>query len=192
MDVYLAGKIDKNDWRCSIFQKNKACALPSTKEPDMQEMLSYKVPVPDLDVNIIGPFFLSCDHGCYHGNETHGVGLGKTTCQIENKPFTPEDVSDICKYQIKERAEAVFAYINDKSCYGTLFELGYAHALDIPVIILWDNPNLKRAMWFANESADVSLTLNKDEKGYSISYRNKAMASQDWNWIEEFAKRIVC
>ena len=44
----------------------------------------------------------------------------------------------------------MFAYINSDECYGTLYEIGYAKALGKPVLIVFDNGQRCKKMWFIN------------------------------------------
>ena len=53
----------------------------------------------DNDITIVGPFFLSCDHSCYHGQNSHGVGLNHYyedgtpyDCYGEEDSFTEKEV----------------------------------------------------------------------------------------------------
>lgn len=64
--VYFAGKIDKNDWRHDILPGLRDSGYPlgelkSPKELDREEFI------------YTGPFFMSCDHGCCHGENSHGI-----------------------------------------------------------------------------------------------------------------------
>lgn len=146
--VYLAGKIAPYDWR------HRFCYYRGVPgEPE------YIAAGCTIDVNdnltITGPFFISCDHGCYHGDGKHGVGAVNSFHSDEwggcmGNFFTRDDVLNICKGQI-DRAEIVFAYINQDDCYGTLAEIGYAHALRKDIVIVFSNDRLKKEMWFADK-----------------------------------------
>jgi nucleoside 2-deoxyribosyltransferase len=54
-----------------------------------------------------------------------------------------------------EASDFVFAYIDSWSCFGTLCEIGYAHAKRIPVVIYFASKELQEDMWFAAECADI-------------------------------------
>ena len=148
--VYLAGKIRKYDWRSGFHRIN-------VYEPDTNsasKLAEFYVDVNE-ELTVTGPFFISCDHGCYHGSSSHGVGAVDSLHSDEwggcmGNFFTRDDVFNICKRQI-DRAEIVFAYIDQNDCYGTLAEIGYAHAKGKEIIIVFDNPDLKREMWFADK-----------------------------------------
>jgi len=139
--VYFAGPINMNDWR------NRFCyyrGLPGDSEA-ITSGFQYKA---NDNITITGPFFISCDHGCYHGEGQHGMGAANGGCM--GNYFTRNDVFNICKAQIN-RAEIVFAYICCKDCYGTIAEIGYAHAIGKDVIVIFSDTELKEEMWFVDQ-----------------------------------------
>lgn len=145
--VYLAGKIRANGWRELIC--GYRCGLD----------LDIDNPYEELEVNInltiTGPFFISCDHGCYHGDESHGVGAeriinGERCDGCLGNFFTKNEVFNICKSQI-DKSEIVFAYIDCLDCFGTLAEIGYAHAKEKTIIIQFSSDMLKETMWFIDK-----------------------------------------
>lgn len=146
--VYLAGKILLNDWRNRFYYCRHAL--------DPEEIAAgFTVPV-DNNLSIAGPFFISCDHGCYHGDGKHGVGAVDSLHSDHEwggcmgNYYTRDDVLNICKSQI-DRAEIVFAYINSNDCYGTLAEIGYAHAKGKDIVIAFSDKKLKTEMWFVDK-----------------------------------------
>ena len=151
--VYLAGKIKPNDWRNQFFDMRDsffACDVNGKKENLLNSLEYYK-----NDIYINGPFFLSCDHSCYHGPESHGM---RGSCYGE-RSFTEKDVNYICLKQI-ENCDILFAYINDKTCYGTLSEIGYAKALGKKILLLFDDGKLLKEMWFIKQMADEVEYMN--------------------------------
>ena len=126
-----------------------------------------------------GPFFICCDHGCYHGSESHGVGA-YTEKEIDNDSgITPERCSgegvpaglvpQICESQIMD-SNFLFAYIDSSTCYGTLYEIGYAKAMGIQVAVMFANPDLKRDMWFISESANIVTGMRLKRKPGAKKY----------------------
>ena len=162
--VYLAGKIGHHGWREKIVQRIDD--LPGeiyTKDPSM----TY------IDcLYTTGPFFICCDHGCYHGTESHGVGAYSDNDFDTDHGFYPdlccgpgvpsELVPIICKNQIVS-SDFVFAYIDSDTCYGTLCEIGFAVGKGIPVVTMFANEELRKSMWFVAELADVVI----DHEGYA-------------------------
>ena len=153
-NIYLAGKISACDWRQELIDiRNNFCGN--------EKFLIREGYVLDYndDITIVGPFFLSCDHCCYHGDNSHGVGLNNYyedgapyDCYGEDDLFTEKEVYNICIEQIK-KSDIVFAYIDESSCYGTLFELGYAASIGKDIIILYDYKFPSNDMWFINRAA---------------------------------------
>lgn len=153
-NIYLAGKISSCDWRQELID------IRNNFWGDEKFLIreGYSLDYND-DITIVGPFFLSCDHGCYHGDNSHGVGLNNYyedgtpyDCYGENDLFTEKEVYNICIEQIK-KSDIVFAYIDETSCYGTLFELGYAASIGKDIIILYDYKFPSNDMWFINRAA---------------------------------------
>ena len=161
--VYLAGKIAPNDWR------NRFCYYRGI--PEHPEDIPYGSIIVKDNITITGPFFISCDHGCYHGDGKHGVGAVNSLHSDEwggcmGNYYTRDDVLNICKGQI-DKAEIVFAYINCNDCYGTLAEIGYAHAKGKDIVIAFSNEKLRQEMWFADKmqqrTGDVSERWIKEQ-----------------------------
>lgn len=80
MKIYLAGKIAKNDWRHDIVNDLRGAGDVHS------EIESYNLgdkcwPILRQSIlgkhDYVGPYFVACDHGCYHGDSSHGVGVGE-------------------------------------------------------------------------------------------------------------------
>jgi hypothetical protein len=162
--VYLAGKIRCNGWREKIA---------NIRDHSINQYETKPILV-NASLTIMGPFFISCDHGCYHGDRTHGVGLNKYCKDVdgtlyhfgccgngEQPPFTECDVLDICKSQI-DAAEIVFAYIDCTDCFGTLAEIGYAHAKGKTIIIKFASDQLKKDMWFIDKMQQITCNVSNE------------------------------
>lgn len=138
--VYLAGKISRYDWRHRFGYQHSI-----SDNPEYLKNI-YCAPACD-ELKITGPFFIACDHGCYHGEESHGIGASEGGCM--GHFYSRKDVLEICKSQI-DRAEILFAYIDCRDCYGTLAEIGYAHAKGKDIVIVFSDFELKKEMWFVD------------------------------------------
>jgi len=147
--AYLAGKIQEHGWRESFYYCGFYEQMPPNELAERCENVSNKL-------TVTGPFFISCDHGCYHGDGSHGVGAVSSIYSDEEwggcmgNYFSRDDVLSICKRQI-DRADIVFAYIDCEDCFGTLAEIGYAHAQGKDLLIKFANENLRKEMWFADK-----------------------------------------
>lgn len=153
--AYLAGAIKKNDWRNNFIHYRG--------EPhDPRDIGNGYIAHVNNNLSITGPFFIACDHGCYHGDTKHGVGavssLHPSSEEVEEGEwggcmgnyYTKDDVLNICKEQI-DKADIVFAYIDCDDCYGTLAEIGYAHAKGKDIVIVFGKNAPKDEMWFASK-----------------------------------------
>lgn len=126
--VYLAGKIAPHDWRQSIAAENQVDDVIGDWVPPLP------VPTKFEGVQYVGPFFVGCDHGCSHGNDTHGQGGG--CLDFGHRDRTAQQ----CLDQIRA-ADLVYAWLDDlqpspqSTAYGTLVEVGYALALEKPVVV---------------------------------------------------------
>lgn len=173
--IYLAGKIQSDGWRQSIVDIRNSL-VGYQNDYDKQELINvFKRGF--LRFNnyylIKGPFFISCDHSCYHGDGSHGVGINipcKYGCYGE-KLLTEQEVIDICKYQI-EHSDIIFAFINDDTCYGSLWEIGYAKALGKKIITVFDTNKRQKDMWFISETSDCTFNLEQ----FSVINENKILA----------------
>lgn len=120
--VYCAGKIAKNDWRHTLF-------------PGLRDAVdTYGAEGPDRfpevgptrgEFEYCGPYFLSCDHGCYHGDSEHGIGALGAECGVEGE--TGVKVPLLCN-QWLQRSEVLFVWLDDPTAYGTITEIGMAYA----------------------------------------------------------------
>lgn len=122
--VYLAGKIGKNDWRHRLVPNLRAHVWADG--PIQTEAFSY-----------VGPFFVSCDHGCSHYPSSHGAS---SVVECGQWQFTHEEIIDNNNAAL-ENADLVFAYITDTDCYGTLIEIGWALQKGIRVVLAFA-PNM--------------------------------------------------
>lgn len=119
-NVYLAGKIAQNDWRGGIVKNLRNCF----DNDDLDHNICHGISKSIFDLHTYtGPFFISCDHGCSHGPDTHGVA--NSCCSDGNR--TREQVVRACMQGIRG-STLMFAWIDCITCYGTLSEIGYFSA----------------------------------------------------------------
>jgi hypothetical protein len=106
--IYIAGKIAKNDFRHIL--------VPLLRGHDAKDGS-----IDCGDFTYVGPFFTSCDHGCYHRPGSHGAagyGCGDLVA-------TQREVFDRNQAALTS-ADLLFAFIEATDCHGTLFEIGWA------------------------------------------------------------------
>lgn len=159
--VYLAGKIGKNDWRHDIFLDLRN-AESNTFEIDIVDSCKY-----------VGPFFVGCDHGCFHGDTTHGRGIGKETCtgnhSKKNEDMMRTQLVKQCHNWIQS-ADFIFCWIDSATAFGTLVEIGMAYSLNIPIFMVGDielkNMNFMQELWFARYAATQMIYAESAHKGW--------------------------
>lgn len=201
--IYLAGKISSvRDWRGMIMGNYyRVCSIDdydrihNGKNKAIDYLANEAIEeIPGIEnTYITGPFFISCDHSCYHGANSHGLGLHQIGCnEGDDLVFGDWQVKWICLRQI-DRADFLFAYIDSPDCYGTLHEIAYAQAKGKPTVIVFATPELRQQMWF---SCADSLELTKDECKYDsvisqkMGYESCLMGSEMTKNVHTLLKRI--
>ena len=134
--IYFAGKITPNCWRHDLIPSFRS-ATSSGGSKDCGTFFCA------------GPFFVSCDHQCRHGDTSHGVlGIG---CESEIQE-TRDKVFEKNQKAL-ESADLVFAYIDASDCFGTLVELGWAARGGIPIFIVFGPAVDFNEFWYAQQLA---------------------------------------
>ena len=149
--VYAVGKISQNGWRNQLFS-----IVDWVDDVDHPEGTPWpaETRIKDLPGAVyVGPHFLSDDHGCYHGSNTHGVSAGGAACGDAYRGLNRPEVARRCLEAV-DRSTHVFAWIDDPTAYGSLVELGYARALGKQTHIYMsdERPDLAD-LWFAGQVA---------------------------------------
>lgn len=175
MKIYLAGKIGKNDWRHAIVRDlHITCADFSRETFENWPILVGAI---FERHEYTGPYFIACNHGCYHGDNQHGVGRSTGGCSDD----APKDgqIVALCQAAIRQ-SDLVFAWLDTTDAYGTLIEIGYALALGIRVAI--SAPERQRDLWFAYASSNAFIPAQSPEEGLGIAIRQyfKGMAYRDY------------
>ncbi len=111
---YLAGKIGKNDWRHTL--------VPGLRGHEWGDGL-----IETDDSIYVGPFFRSCDHGCFHGRASHGAYNEEGCFGNGDAPHSRQDIIRNNNAAM-DSADLIFVYINALDCFGTLVEIGRATA----------------------------------------------------------------
>lgn len=150
MKIYLAGKVEKNDWRHTAVRGIDEVCFDLYYNPCQEWPILPRAIADKYDY--CGPYFISCDHGCSHEKNSHGYGKGcganfdiELYDHVNGTEASRVHVTIECKKAIKA-SDVVFAWIDDLTAYGTLFELGYATALGKKIYLylkkeIPENPN---------------------------------------------------
>lgn len=158
MKIYLAGKINGNEWRREILGD------PESWPDEIQDAIRVDGVWPVFRGVIggrhdyVGPYFVDCGcgHGCRcaQGPDNHGVSAEEYVHQElydDRHRYSYDEVSRLCLEAI-DRADVVFAWIDRLDVYGTIAELGYAKARQKPIWIA--GPDHLRDLWFIYTLAD--------------------------------------
>ena len=137
--IYLAGKIDKNDWRHHII-------------PQLRRHEYCLEPIRMYGFIYVGPFYKSCDHGCFHTDGSHGI-LGR---QQKHRRMAQLQVRNTC-YEAVKNCDIFILYINSRDAFGSLVEVGWAQALGKKIVVIYApgiaTPN-DNDFWFCSVGAD--------------------------------------
>lgn len=148
--VYLAGKIAKNDWRHEVVEGLREAIQ------DHDDYQSVQIPTEAYFIanraRYTGPFFISDDHGCAHGDSSHGNGPGGCI-RVDHRPSAYRvKVAERCKRGI-EAADHFFAWLDDLTAYGTLVEVGIAVGLGKRIWLYGPAAEGLDDLWFASHIA---------------------------------------
>lgn len=145
--VYLAGKISANGWRHRLV-------------PNLRDSTWNARPLKFKNLLYTGPFFVSCDHACYHGPTGHGaLSTQSEECSPSLRTLSRGDVHRHCLKAIDE-SDVLLAWINEHKCYGTVAEIQYALTTGKKVVVAFA-PNM--ASREINEFWFISINAHKVE-----------------------------
>lgn len=138
-NVYLAGKITNDSWRDELvdgYSSENDGVVYRAWELEDEEPLNWQtipkaLPIPDgRRLNLTGPFWLPLDGSGGHGSADDNLGEHCCGYPGQHGEFLPNpSLLSRIKAAIGE-SDLIFAWIDRLDCYGTLVELGYAHALN--------------------------------------------------------------
>lgn len=180
VNIYFAGKISKNDWREKITNFDVGNVLDGSYEGSLQ--LRNGVDIGDGD-RYVGPFFVSCDHGCYHGPNSHGAGAGQEGCGCAH--LTRAMVHRMCLDGIR-RCDVLYAWIDSKDCFGTISEIGYAAALGKRIWIAYEKEMLSDMMR-SNIRIDCMV---RPGNGVEVFLADRRLPTHDMWFMSHFASSV--
>lgn len=150
--VYLAGKVRKNDWRGGITKKQK-------RDTDLDRDASrFDFEINNRTYSYEGPWFVSCDHGCYHGEHSHGAGANKPEEICMGRVVGEHHIYATCLHSI-DMSDIVFAWIDATDCHGTLAEIGYAYSRGKKILIGFSEEINRKEFWFIEQFSNFSGTF---------------------------------
>lgn len=143
--IYLAGKVSKTCWRHDLVGGLRG-AWSSDRAEQRQPWPILRGALPG-GYDYVGPYFVSCDHGCAHRSGTHGAGQDCSGA-FPGLDTRRMDVVNSCMRALKH-ADVVFAWIECQTCHGTLHEVGNALGLEKEVWIGCPSRAAVDELWFA-------------------------------------------
>jgi hypothetical protein len=178
LKIYFAGKIGKNDWRHKLIPGLRGAWLGTECGEivgDLNELEPVTWEQDGLTLHCTGPYFVGCDHGCFHGDTNHGQ-ISDFLCEdnaddedseveaLEEKVKRPEDLNGWLQDRERvyhrceswlARSEVIFAYIDDEGAYGTIAEI---LSTDHPTALCFSSKELLKSYWF------LAVQLKQDAK----------------------------
>ncbi|HEY1016296.1 MAG TPA: hypothetical protein VGE07_26535 [Herpetosiphonaceae bacterium] len=137
MRIYLAGKMTEPDWRAALLAPGAA--------PDVRAHVRRHRRWPILAGALFGRHDFS---GPFLMDHTEDLAPPDDP----EPPGPPGDgVRRLCCEALRQ-SDLVFAWINTQSAYGTFAELGYAHALGVPIWLA--GPRFFRELWLIYAMAE--------------------------------------
>lgn len=178
----MAGKIEQNGWRHNL--------VPHLRSYDFSNIKSSEL---IFDKYLYtGPFFIGCDHGCSHGNSTHGCGVGGEVICNEYNP-SGKEVYDSCIKQI-DQCDYVFCWLDSLDAYGTYFELGIAREKGKKIFLaisdkifpdtINKNGSAGQDLWFIRQGCG----FESDQCGHHHVFVN---VKQAWDFFEEWVDNPI-
>lgn len=135
MNLYLAGKISERDWRHDVVEdlgKHIQKWTAGTWWPVIDEVIFGKH-------GYTGPYYRKVEK---NASEELGMKPHRLCIEAVNK------------------SDMVFAWIDDPTCYATLFELGHAHGRGIYTCVAYPKNFDKSEFWFTTCCATDIITAN--------------------------------
>jgi Nucleoside 2-deoxyribosyltransferase len=155
IEVYLAGPIAKGDWRHSLVPGLRGAFGAGDDGANARTDATFELPTQTKGFSCVGPWFISCDHGCSHGPNKHGAmgGFCDDGGLRNDGPPARRSVFQANLARIR-RADAIFCLLNREEGYGSNFELGYAAALGKRIYVGFPPgfEQLRNDTWFAAQA----------------------------------------
>lgn len=138
--LYLAGKISgPTRWRDEIVPEWSTGKFSGYGEKSWPDLDLWLQPGDYKPLKFNGPWWLAED-------PKHGI---ECTCEPHNDSSIPSNAVHAIK-----ASDLVFAWIDSTDCFGTLWELGYASAINKHTAIAFRSDLDCREMWFIAQQCD--------------------------------------
>lgn len=156
LKIYLAGKIAQNDWRHDLMPGLRGAWSEYYLDPNERSGWPILRDALGPGLHYVGPFFISCDHGCAHGANSHGVEECGTPPDERGFDSTEgRRVAQLCLDAI-DGADIVLAKVR-RSAHGTIAEIGYASAMGKRVFVEYEDAASAKHAWFVGRMPGVEV-----------------------------------
>ncbi len=179
MNIYLAGKISKNDWRHGIVPGLRETLIAGDKEPtEWPTEVAFEVE--NVKHIYVGPFFMCCDHGCGHGRNEHGLGMELRGCMDALAVWGPKvhDMPWRARHEVFRRCgqairacDLFYVWLDQRDAYGTLVEIGIARMMSKKICIASPRSFDTDDFWFAVQASDRTITSENPATGLATVIR---------------------
>jgi hypothetical protein len=87
----------------------------------------------------------------------------------------PEELTALREMIVRtiRRSDLVFAWVDSLDCFGTLYELGIAHGMNIPCIVAFHTDLDVRELWLARHGATIALRAESPGQAWRRA----------WEWL---------
>ncbi len=195
-NIYMAGKIRKGDWR-EVFIPNMRKIGSSLYDQLGNAYFEWPIERMGNGHYYTGPYFVACDHGCFHGPNQHGAGArDDNNCYGGGIANTRKMVYGACRTAMI-MSNTIFAWIDSPDCYGTIAELGIAAGEYGKKVDIWiAGPQEFDDLWFVyNLAGDTTFSYDNPEGALDyflrrhdpIDYR-EYIRSDEWRETATAAK----
>lgn len=151
LKIYMAGKVlGVDDWRLGVSPSLKSGMREGTNWHQMSISKFYK----GKHV-YTGPFFRMQPRTVaedWDGGDRNSHLADTTICKAHDGTDIIRGITFESCMRAIERSDLVFAWITDRSAYGTLVEIGAAEAMGKQVAVCGDIPD---DLWFAQKAASI-------------------------------------
>lgn len=174
--VYLAGKIEKFDWRYDLFPRLRdSLSTKLFNAVHLVNGLEYNGPFIDSFEDVFGHEELEQEKGLTQSESPDGTGNDKAKCR---KKFYRE-----CIKRIKE-SNYIFCWLNDPRAFGTIYEIGYATAKGKCVFLAMPKSDFDSGtMWIASIGVDKCVVTD--------SLQDAWKQFEKWVGRKKLAKRAI-
>jgi hypothetical protein len=181
--AYLAGKITNDYWRDELVDgysgENDGIIHGAWGAVNDWQTVPRALPIPDgRRLNLTGPFWRPVDDSGGHGSIEDNPGSHRCGFPDYHPGLAQSLVLDLIKAAIR-RSDFVFAWIDSPDCYGTLIEIGYAHAWGErggkeKKFIVVARPELKGRdeLWMADHLADRCIKAPSPKEAWEKLWKD--------------------